>query len=125
MDNQNNNNSTILLIALGVAFMIALCGNAMNLWTFGFNSSAAVGLIAVIPASIWVYFKGLNYVNSAVYFAGIAFIMYKNLFGEITGRFVILCILLCVFAVLLPATASLFKKENTAEKSQNVKKGKE
>lgn len=115
------------LMSLGImlvcAFLLAFVGYFIRLWDIGFNVGSLVGLLACIPACVWAYFKGIGYVNSAVYFAGIGFIMYKNIFNEINARFVILCVFLCAFAVILPATVTLFKKDTqqSDELNQNEK----
>lgn len=101
--------SFVVMLLCGV--FVAFAGSVINLWDISFNFKSLVGLVAVIPACVWICFKGVNYVNSAVYFAGIGFIMYKNIFNEINARFVIVCVLLCAFAIIFSATAKLFKEE--------------
>ncbi len=94
-----------------VGLIIVITGSLFNLWNIGFKASSLIGFIAVVPACLTVFSKGLNYVNSAVYFAGIGFIMYKNVFAHFSVRFFIFCVLLCAFAIILPATAKLFDNE--------------
>lgn len=115
---------TSLGVMLVCAFLVVLLGNIINLWDVGFNIASLIGFLACVPACIWAYFKGVNFVNSAVYFAGIGFIMYKNIFNEINARFVIICVLLCALAVIFPSTVSLFKKdENTIQEQSENEKG--
>lgn len=107
------------VIAVAVLLTVVI-GNAVNLWNIGFNAGSLVGFIAIVPAVIWVLLKGVNYINSAVYFAGIGYIMYKNVFGELSARFIILCVFLALMALAFAATFSLF-----AVKDENVQKGKD
>lgn len=101
--------SVVLILMLLI--IIAVLGHTLNIWDFGFKLASFIGLLAIIPASIWIYKKGINYINSGIYFAGIAFIMYKNLFDKFDFRFFILCVLLLLMAIILPITAKLFKKQ--------------
>lgn len=106
---------TAIVAMVATAVVLVLLGVAVNLWDLGFNVGSLVGLIAVVPAVIWVLLKGVNYINSAIYFAGIGYIMFKNIFGELSGRFVVICILLAVLAVVFASTAMLFSKNKEAE----------
>lgn len=104
----------VIMAVLG----LTMIGYAVGLWDFGFEISSLVGLAAVIPAVVWIFFKGINYVNSSIYFAGIGYIMFKNLFDGFSGRFVVLCLLLVLLAIALPAAASAFKNDEDNNKKE-------
>lgn len=111
--------------AVVIAVIIAAIGHGIGIWDFGFDPLTLIGLLAVVPSVVWIYKKGLNYINSGIYFAGIGYIMYKNLFDGFSGRFVVLCVLLVLLALVLPATASAFRKETAEEENLNEQERKE
>lgn len=109
----NNKFVKTMIAMIAAGGILAFLGKLVNLWNFGFKAGSLVGLLAVVPASVWVWKKGINYINSAIYFAGIGYIMFRNLFGEITLRFVILCVLLALMAIAVGAAGEIFKKDET------------
>lgn len=110
----------ICTVVIGAAAVLAAAvGCAVGLWDIGFEPESLIGFAAIIPAVIWIFAKGLNYVNSGIYFAGIGYIMYKNLFDGFSARFAVLCVLLALLAAAVPATASAFRKEQPESAEQN------
>lgn len=112
---------------VGTALLVVILGAVFNLWDIGFKAGSIIGLIIVLPAIIWVLSEGVNYFNSALYFGGIAYIMYRNIFGEFSVRFLILFIFLAVMAVAFGYFASLFEidTESLKEKKNSEEKGQE
>lgn len=111
---------------LGTAVLVVILGAVFNLWDIGFKSASIIGLLIVIPAIIWVLSEGVNYFNSALFFGGIAYIMYKNIFEEISARFIIMFIFLAVLAVAFGYFASLLEIDTESlKKTESDEKGNE
>ncbi|MBE6837768.1 MAG: hypothetical protein E7509_07260 [Ruminococcus sp.] len=109
------------VIMISVAVLAVLLGVALEFWEIGFKASSTIGFIIIIPAIIWVILKGVNYINSALYFGGIAFMMYKNVFNEFSLRFVLVFIFLVILAVVFAYFASLFKTDSESTVNINEK----
>ncbi|NLZ46543.1 MAG: hypothetical protein GX896_07620 [Clostridiales bacterium] len=99
------------IIAVGV-YMLASFGQKNGFWEFWFKPLSLIGFIAIVPAVFWIFKKGLNFVNSGLYFTGLGFVMYINLFTGLCFRFIILCILLVLTSIVLPITMRLFGDGN-------------
>lgn len=114
-----------VLAMIGSAVLIVLLGAAFNVWDLGFKINSLIGIVVILPAIIWVFTKGVNYINSAMYFGGIAYIFFVNIFKEITLRFIIVSILLFALAVAFGYFASLLEidTESLKKNSNADKKG--
>ena len=114
------------LVSLALMFvsavLVVIIGIALNFWEIGFKWGSALGLVIIIPAVVWVLFKGVNYINSALYFGGIAFVIYKNVFDKITFRYVLVFVFLVILAVVFAYFGSLFE-DNSEENSIINEKG--
>ena len=114
--------SLICLVAvIAVIFAVVFAGKALGLWEFGFSPYSLVGLLAVVPAVIWVLLRGVNFVNSALYFAGIGYIMFRNVFRQISLRFIVFCVLMVLLALSFGAAAQTFKdKDSEAQEGAEI-----
>ena len=101
----NYKKTVYMLIFLIIVLAVMLVGRLAGLWQFGINPWSLIGLAAVVPALVWIFTKGINFVNSPVYFAGLAFIIYKNFFNSFAWGFVIVCGVLALAALILPLTS--------------------
>ena len=92
--------------------VIMLAGHLAGLWEYGIEPWALVGLAAIIPSVIWAFAKGINFVNSGTYYAGIAYVIYRNFFKEFSAGFIVICVILFVAAVLMPLIAKKYNDAN-------------
>ncbi len=71
--------STYLRFFVGIILVIGavmFLGASQNWWEINSEFNGALGLIPIIPALVWIFFLGANFVNSFMYFGGIWLVLF-------------------------------------------------
>jgi len=65
---------SVLMLAVAVLFI----GDAASWWSISARAEGLLGLLAIVPAVLWIFFKGVNIINIGLYLGGIDYILIKK-----------------------------------------------
>lgn len=60
----------ILLALIAVSAGLLAVGNALDWWSVASEPGRLPALVLIVPAVLWIFFKGINFVNFGLYLAG-------------------------------------------------------
>lgn len=85
---------TLLIVLLVIIAIVFITGTVK----FSSDISGYYGLIAIIPATIWAFLRGLNIGNIALYVNGLMFMLYeKGMNIGLLLAFVVAELIICGF----------------------------
>ncbi len=103
-----------LAAVIAAAFAVIFIGSALEWWSVSSQAEGLLGLLAIVPAAVWIFFKGLNLVNVGIYLAGIDYILVKKFLSLGMSVALIVC-----EAVLLIVWIIVKNSKQAAEKAEN------
>lgn len=105
-----------LAAVIAAAFAVIFIGSALELWSVSAQAEGLLGLLAIVPAAVWIFFKGVNLVNVGIYLAGIDYILVKKFLSLGMSVALIVCeaVLLIVWIIVKNS-----KQAAAAEKTEN------
>lgn len=109
-----------LVSVLMLALAVLLIGDAANWWSVSSRAEGLLGLLAIVPAVLWIFFKGVNIINIGLYLGGIDYILIKKFLS--LGRSVALIIIEAVVIIaVLCFVCSKKNKELSGDKDTEEK----
>lgn len=104
---------------LFAGILILVWGSDSSFWEVSTKAEGLVGLIAIVPAVVWIFFKGVNIINCGMYIGGIDYILIKKFLS--LGQSVALIIVeaVVIIAVLCFMCAKKNKELESAESSED------
>lgn len=112
---------------IAAAVMILLLGSNAGLWEITTGSGGLLGLVAVLPAVIWIFFKGLNLINAGLYLGGVDYILIKKFLPvSLSVALIIIetiAVIICILAIYNINTSDKVideKASEEAEKTENM-----
>ncbi len=111
-----------LAAVIVAAFAVIMIGSALELWSISAQAEGLLGLAAIVPAALWIFFKGLNLVNVGIYLAGIDYILIKKFLSLGTSVALIVCeaVLLVVWIIVSNSKKAAAAKAENAENNENT-----
>lgn len=102
---------------LFAGIIILVCGSDWGLWEISSKAEGLVGLIAIVPAVVWIFFKGLNIINCGIYLGGIDYILIKKFLS--LGQSVALVVIEAVLIVAVLLVLNIRKNKELSQKVNN------
>ncbi len=103
-------------IFLAVIAIVAI-GAQTEIFRLSSEAEGLLGLIVIIPAVLWIFFKGLNFVNAGLYLGGMDYILIKK-FLDLKGS-VVLIVLEAVVMSLVILFVGAKKNKQLSEEEAN------
>ena len=111
-----------LVVVVAAAIAVLLLGDAFELWQISSNADGLLGLAAIVPAAVWIFFKGLNPINTGLYIGGIDYILFKKFLTSFGARAALLiaeAVLIVVWIIIIYLKKSK-ELENTQEAQEDA-----
>ncbi len=108
--------SLISILLLAVAVLII--GDVASLWDVSSRAEGVLGLLVILPAVIWIFFKGVNIINIGLYLGGLDYIIIKKFLG-LSGS-VVLIIVEAVLIIVALMIICAFKNKQLSQKSDDA-----
>lgn len=107
---------------LFAGILVLVMGSDSGWWEVSSNAEGLVGLVAIVPAVIWIFFKGVNIINCGMYIGGIDYILIKKFLslGQSVALIVIEAVI--IIAVLCIMCAKKNKELENAGSSEDKEK---
>lgn len=102
------------------AVVILIVGSNAGIWEISSGSQGLLGLIAILPAVIWIFFKGLNLINAGLYIGGIDYILIKK-FLSLPASVVL--IIIEAVAIIVCIMIGYAKKNKELEAAEEAAEG--
>ena len=112
-----------LAAVIAAAFAVILIGSGLELWSVSAQAEGLLALVAIVPAAVWIFFKGVNLVNVGIYLAGIDYILVKKFLSPGISVALIVCeaALLIVWIIVKNSKrAAAAEKAENAENNENT-----
>lgn len=100
--------SLISILLLAVAVLII--GDVASLWDVSSRAEGVLGLLVILPAVIWIFFKGVNIINIGLYLGGLDYIIIKKFLG-LSGSVVLIIVEAVLIIVALMIICALKNKQ--------------
>lgn len=113
-----------IAVIAAAAIAILFAGSAAGIWEISKSEQGLLGLIAILPAVIWIFFKGANLVNIGMYFGGLDYILMKK-FLSMNASVVLIVAEAAVIIVCIMITTIKKNKELEAEEKAAQSKAEE
>lgn len=104
---------------LFAGILILFVGSDSSWWEVSSQAEGLLGLIAIVPAVLWIFFKGVNIINCGMYLGGIDYILIKKFLslGQSVALIVIEAVI--IIAVLCFMCAKKNKELAKSESSED------
>lgn len=111
---------SVLMLAVAVLFI----GDAASWWSISARAEGLLGLLAIVPAVLWIFFKGVNIINIGLYLGGIDYILIKKFLSLSQSVALIIIEAVLIIAVLCLVCAKknkeLSEDKGTEEKEKEA-----
>lgn len=109
---------SLTAIILAVIAIVAI-GAETEIFRLSSEAEGILGLLVIIPAVLWIFFKGVNFVNAGLYLGGMDYILIKK-FLDLEGSVILIAVEAVIMCLVILLVGARKNKQLAEEESKEA-----